>query len=252
MTILSYAFAHIGRAREIMEGTDDSSFEENSKKAAGLLRSAAGMFLYVQTRELPRWIDIPGDRPAEIDFKICIAMADYCCATAQSLTIKKALSTGTSKVVLGKLAVDVWRKFQSMHSSFTKIPEWKDMAPPFKNYLVLLEGISKAEAYKYMGQGAYAEEKWGHAVAYLNFASNASRPVWTPGPGTPLAVYAKEIQESKDDIEHVKRSYNNENEHIYVDKVPTDEAKLEIAEPKCLMTAEAWLPPKPAYEKLFV
>jgi len=199
---------------------------------------------------LPRWVDLPTERPLEINTNICQALLDYCCATAQTLTLKKALITGsTSKVVMSKLAVDVWRKYETVQKAFKDHVEYKEMSSPFKSFLGLMVGLAKAIAYKYMGDNSHEEEKYGQAVTFLTVAQDSLKNVWVPSPGTPLAKFSKEIDEAKDDIGHIQRSYAMENNHIYFQKV-VEENALEIPEGKCLMTPLGWVPPQPSYTSI--
>jgi hypothetical protein len=39
-----------------------------------ICRTAAGVFEYIYTKELPRWDDMPGSRPLEVDFQVCQAL----------------------------------------------------------------------------------------------------------------------------------------------------------------------------------
>jgi len=252
MVTLTFAIANINKAFEVVNsgGNTAESFEEPSKRAALLLRTAAGVFDYIATRELPRWIDAPKDRPFEVNIGVCKALSEYCCATAQTVTLKKALfGESTSKQVMAKLAVDVWKKYDSVHDNLKLFPEYKEVNPIFKNFLSLAQSLSKATAYKYMGESAHKDEKFGHAVSYLNVAANCLKTVWVPSPNTPLAKFRDEIERAKEYIEHIKRSIANENNHIYFQK-EVEEAALELFEAKCLMTALGWMPPKPAFENL--
>lgn len=49
--------------------------------------------------------------------------------------------------------------------------------------------------------------KFGVAVSYLNAASSFLQGLETPQVGSALAKYRNEVEESKDDIEHLKRKY---------------------------------------------
>lgn len=106
----------------------------------------------------------------------------YCCATAQSLTIQKALSSGTtSKLVLAKLAVDTWQKYEAMIKALKELPEWaKGFDSLFKMFLPLAVSLSKASSYKFMGQSVYEEEKYGVAVSYLTVASDTVKTLVVP------------------------------------------------------------------------
>jgi len=168
------------------------------------------------------------------------------------IMVKKALNEGkTSKSVLAKLSVDIWKKNESVITIFKQHEDFKEMLAPWKSFLSLAFGLSKGMAFKYMGEAANEEAKHGLAVSFLQVASVAIQTVWVPSPGTALQRFAKEIEEAKADIEHMKRSFENENNHIYYDKVIA-ENMLEIAEQKCLMQAINWMPPQPAYNSIGV
>jgi len=249
MVCILFGYAHINKARELMETCGDavsgSSFDEASKKAVQLLRTAAGIFDYVATRELPRWTDLPKALPLEINAAICNALIDYCCACAQMITMKKGVITGTSNAVLAKLAADVANKCESFYVTFRKLPEYKeDLFTPFKNFLSSLNGLMRATMYKFLGQAEYEKENYGVAVAYLNASKEALKSLSTSTNGTPLARFQREFEEGKADIEHIDRMYTNENNHIYFKPVP-DFKSLEVPEAKCLMTPLGWIPPQP-------
>lgn len=233
-----------------MEVANDSTFDENSKKAAQHLRTAAGIFEYVETRELPRWLDTPSDRPFELSFKVCRALSLYCCGNAQTLTIKKGLVARNSHLVLAKLAIDVWKKIEEAYLIMKGEKDWKEVNTSFKNLLQVHSVLSKAMAFKYMGESARDDENLGLAVSYLKIASESLRSVWSASPGAPLAKYSKEIDESRDDIEHQKRTFINDNDHIYFQKEVAPNV-LEVFEAKSLMTPLAWVPPQPKYSQLF-
>jgi len=70
-----YAWTHISRAFDTLAQTSDDSFDEGGKKAALMLRTAAGILEYVETRELPRWTDLPKERPTELSIKVIQLLA---------------------------------------------------------------------------------------------------------------------------------------------------------------------------------
>jgi len=250
MGCLVYAYANMNRAFETLSSASEADFEEPSKKAATYLRTAAGIFDYVNTRELPRWTDIPKERPMEITSQILQALTEYCCAAAQMITIKKALlGNQTSRITMAKLAVDVWKKMESANSAFKSHADVKEMNPALRTFLNICQSLSKAVAFKYLGEDAYRDEKFGVAVSYLGAASSSLQGLEVPQVGSALAKYKNEVEESRDDIEHLKRTYNNENNHIYFQK-QIETIALEIPEAKNLMTPIAWMPPQPSYTSL--
>jgi len=111
MAVFIYGIAHMNKGDDAVVSSSESNLEESSKQAANHFRTAAGILEYMMTKELPRWLDIPADKPMELYSTILQALSDYCTATAQEVTLKKALIEGkTSKHVMCKLAVDVWKK----------------------------------------------------------------------------------------------------------------------------------------------
>jgi len=250
MVVLTYAIAHINKTYEIMGTLNDDNFEESTKKAATLLREAAGILEYLSTRELPRWTDLPKERPLELSSQICSALADYCCATAQTITLRKAVKTGTtSKAVMAKLAADVWKKIEGLFKNLKVSPEYKELGEDLKTFFNTVQGLAKASTYKFMGQSLYEQEQYGQAVAYLNVASQEANAIKIPSPTTSLGKFKVEIERAVDDINHVQRSFANENNHIYFKPIP-NAASLEIPEQKSLMTPTPWMPPRPAFDSI--
>jgi len=249
MALISYGLAHINRSFELIHLTGEPDFEENSKKAVTLLKTAAGIFEYVSTSEISRWLDIPSDRPIELNGTILSALSDYACCCAQTLTIKKGLISGTSPSALSKLAVDCWKKSESLAALFKKSEFSKDLLASWKSFVGLMDGIYKGEAFKYMSQGAYANGEYGNSVGFINVAVASVKSVWIPSKGAHLDKYSDELEFGKLDIEHTGRKFNNENNHIYIQKIPQESA-LSIAEPKSMMTPQQWLPPTPSFKSL--
>lgn len=95
----------------------------------------------------------------------------------------------------------------------------KEMNPNLRTFLNICQGLSKGVAFKFLGEDAYGDEytiiiifltvnrKFGVAVSYLNAASSFLQGLETPQVGSALAKYRNEVEESKDDIEHLKRKY---------------------------------------------
>lgn len=61
-------------------------------------------------------------------------------------------------MVMGKLAIDVWKKCEQVTKVFKALPEYKELSTSFKTFLSIEEAISKACAYKYLGQNAHEQE----------------------------------------------------------------------------------------------
>ena len=206
----------MNKAYDVYSTINNENKEEVIKKSATILRTASGIIEYIQTRELPRWTELPSDRPIEINASICQCLQDYCILTSQALTVRKGIESGTSKQTLAKLTMDIWNKSITMDKTFKSFNKdiVKDLNLSWKSYLQVQQNYSKSYVFKYMGEQSYSDSKFGLAVSYLNVASDSLKSI-TPSIIKDLSIYKKLIDDAKDDIEHVKRSFVNENNHIY-------------------------------------
>jgi len=155
----------------------------------------------------------------------------------------------TSKQVLSKLSVDVWNKFVNIENIFKSLPGFKDVNPTWRAWLTVQIGITKATCFKFMGQSAYEQGKYGMAVSVLEVAAESLKSVWTPSNSGLLTKQKTEITAFLEDVEHIKRTYASENNNIYFQPL-VDANQCEIPEAKCLMTPTAYVPPQPAYQHL--
>jgi hypothetical protein len=99
-----------------------------------------------------------------------VLIVSYCCAAAQMVSLKKALLGGTtSPITMAKLAIDIWKKMDSVAATFKAHPgnirvqfsykvEYKEMNTGWKSFIVIAQNLSKAVAYKYLAMDAYKEE----------------------------------------------------------------------------------------------
>jgi len=247
MTLMAYGYTLCNRAWAINETSTDTNFEENSKQAAHFLKSAAGVFDYVHSVELPRWINLPADRPLETMGPVTAALSLMCIASAQELAVKKAVLKGTSKAVITKLSADVWHKYENAIAQLHTLPEvHNNIGSMWKNFLNACMNLQKANTYKVAGQVAMEAGKCGTAVANLQVAMKAVKDV--SGGGT-LGLWKGMITEQKADIEHFSCLYSKENDLIAFDKVP-EEMMLDIPEPKSLMAAVVYNPPMPIFQEI--
>eukprot|EP01112_Ceratiomyxa_fruticulosa_P008837 TRINITY_DN2290_c0_g2_i1.p1 TRINITY_DN2290_c0_g2~~TRINITY_DN2290_c0_g2_i1.p1 ORF type:complete len:370 (-),score=75.17 TRINITY_DN2290_c0_g2_i1:94-1203(-) len=251
MTLITYGISLANRAWTINENTTPLSFDEDSKQAAHFLRLASGVFDYVNMVELPRWINLPASRPAETLPHAVTALSHLCIASAQDITVKKAVEQKTvkSKAMITKLAAEVWRRneltfmeFKNMGDDFKKC-----ICSPLQKYLVLATLMGKANAYRFAGITQQEAGSLGKAVSYLNVAVQALNEI--PLQSGDLATWKTIATEMKADIEHIHRAFTKENDMIVFDRVP-DESSLEIPEPKCLMTPIPYNPPYPAFSDI--
>lgn len=201
--------------------------------------------------ELSRWVDIPAERPPELHMNVIRSLQEYSMAAAQSITMKKGLITGISQNLMAKLAMQNYMYMDRFVAACRSTKNYKELIPTkMRKYLPYLQSISKATAYKYMALNAYNEQKYGAASSYMIVAVESLKKIKKKPISSVISKeYGTEIQEAILEIEHVYRKCWGENEHIYYQKVLSED-ELEKIEPKSAVQVNMWLPPPPAYDRL--
>eukprot|EP00026_Physarum_polycephalum_P008779 Phypoly_transcript_08880.p1 GENE.Phypoly_transcript_08880~~Phypoly_transcript_08880.p1 ORF type:complete len:254 (+),score=37.20 Phypoly_transcript_08880:617-1378(+) len=252
MTLMTYGYALCNRAWSINSTTTDSTFEENSKQTAHFLRLAAGVFDYVHTVELPRWLNMPADRPLEAIAPITAALSLMCLAGAEELAVKKAvIKNNMSKQTTSKLSADVWKKYENAIFQLNAMPgdSKKNVNPTWRQFLSGCESLQKANTLKFAGQIAEEAKKIGIACSYLELAVRCLKEVVAPNAGSTLGPWKDTIDQQKADVEHFHRLFTKENNLIAFEKL-VDEHQLDIPEPKSLMTSQQYNAPFPAFTEI--
>jgi hypothetical protein len=248
MILMTYAYAMCNRAWSINETTTEQTFEENSKQAAHCLKVAAGVFEYISSIELPRWLNLPADAPLEVTAPCAAALSLACIAAAQELAVKKAVLKGTSLSIIAKLSADVWHKYEAAGALLHSMPSGavSSLNPTLKSFLTTCIYLQKANTLKFAGQLAMGGHKCGVAVAYLQSATKCLKDVSSSGT---LSSWKDIIVAQKGEVEHFSCLYSKENDIVAFDKVP-DETLLDIPEAKSIMSAVAYSPPAPAFQEV--
>jgi len=251
MIAMAYGIAHYNRGMEIYRNINSSSFDEESKKVVLYMKAAAGIFQYIHVVELTRWVEIPAERPPELHLNVVRALQDYATATAQSVTMKKGLTTGLSKGLLAKLAMQNWQQYERFVVACRATKNYKELIPTtLRKFLPWLLALSKATAMKYMAQNAYEQQKYGAAASYMIVAQEALRKIRKKPISSSISKkYGQEIQDCLLNIDHIHRRINGENEHVYYQKIINEE-QLEMIESKSAVQISMWLPPNPSYDRI--
>jgi hypothetical protein len=252
MTLMTYGYSLCNRAWSINSTTTEATFEENSKQTAHFLRLAAGVFDYVHAVELPRWLNMPADRPLEAIAPITGALSMMCLAGAEELAVKKAvIKNNTSKQLTSKLSADVWKKYENAVFQLNAMPgdSKKNVNPTWRQFLAACESLQKANTLKFSGQIAEEAKKIGLACSFLELGVKGLRDVVAPNINAPLGPWKESIDHQKADVEHFHRLYTKENNMIAFEKL-VDEHLLEFPEPKSLMAAQQYNAPFPAFTEI--
>lgn len=163
MTLMAYGYALCNRAWSVNNATTEATFDEDSKQSAHFLRLAAGVFDYVQNVELPRWINMPADRPFEAMTPVTAALSLMCLAGAEELAVKKAVLKKTSMQTTSKLSSDVWHKYENALYQLNAMPgdTKKNVNPTWKAFLTACTSLQKANTLKFAGAAASeAKKNW--------------------------------------------------------------------------------------------
>jgi len=246
MTILTLAFMHCNQAAIIMKKTTEVDYEEKSKLAAQELRIAAGIFEYLHNSELPKWVTVPSERPAEVLSQVANGLANMCVAQAQQMAIKKATLKGSSAGVISKLCIEVYRRYDNCLNGFKSVPkDFAEISSTLKAYVLLNQALWRGIALKYLAQEAYEKEEYGKAVSYLNLAEKQMKEIGIP-PKSPLEVVKDDVNAETEKIVQMKIKYTKDNDMVYFHKL-VDFNQLEIPDGKCVVGSIPFSPPEPAF-----
>jgi hypothetical protein len=251
MTLMTYGYALCNRAWSINSTTTETTFEESSKQTAHFLRLAAGVFDYVHTVELPRWLNMPADRPLEAIASITAALSLMCLAGAEEIAVKKAVLKKTSKQTTSKLSADVWKKYENAIYQLNAMPgdSKKNVNPTWRAFLGGCEALQKANTLKFAGAIAEEGKKIGLACSFLELATKCLKDCIAPNDKSTLGPWKEMIDQQRADVEHFHRLYTKENNMIAFEKL-VDEHQLEFPEPKALMTSQQYNAPFPAFTQI--
>lgn len=251
MTLMTYGYALCNRAWAISSTTTEGTFEENSKQSAHHLRLAAGIFDYVHGVELPRWLNMPADRPLEAIAPLTAALSMMCLAGAEEFAVKKAVMKNTSKQTTSKISSDVWHKYENALFQLNAMPgdSKKNVNPIWKTFLGACVSIQKANTLKFAGAISEEAKKIGVACSYLELAVKLIKELHVPNDKAMLGPWKSEIDQQKQDIEHFHRLYTKENNMIAFEKL-VEEHQLDLPEAKALMTAQQYNAPFPAFTQI--
>eukprot|EP01111_Echinosteliopsis_oligospora_P013345 TRINITY_DN4768_c0_g1_i1.p1 TRINITY_DN4768_c0_g1~~TRINITY_DN4768_c0_g1_i1.p1 ORF type:complete len:383 (+),score=88.56 TRINITY_DN4768_c0_g1_i1:105-1151(+) len=205
MTLMTYGYVMCNRAHDLMEGVTSGNFDDISKQIAHFLRLASGVFEYITIVELPRWLNLPADRPLETMSPITQALSLMAIAGAEEVAVKKAVINGTSRGVTAKLCADVWKKYETTNYQFNSIaPDAKKhLNKSWKEFLTASSSLQKANTYKFAANAAYEDKKCGVAVGFLNVALKELRLI--PN----VAGFRAHMEEQRADIEHFFRIHHH-------------------------------------------
>eukprot|EP00002_Diphylleia_rotans_P023828 TRINITY_DN4695_c0_g1_i3.p1 TRINITY_DN4695_c0_g1~~TRINITY_DN4695_c0_g1_i3.p1 ORF type:complete len:348 (+),score=55.25 TRINITY_DN4695_c0_g1_i3:58-1101(+) len=193
-------------------------FSEDFKVAVKHYRIAAGIFEYIASVELPRFYLIPEQRIPEMSPTIANALASFCLAEAQAISILKARSSSSSPSVLSRICLDARNKFaatKTMIESASSVSSYvcKELKTYLKFYMDFYFGL----ALKYTAEVHYNAKKYGLAVGTALLAVGTFKGLDTksyPEYGF-KQVYEKEYPGVKE--QHAK--YTSENDSAFFEEV---------------------------------
>lgn len=252
MTLNTLGLGYARRASEVLySGAGGGQPDEDLKLAALLLRKAAGVFTHLADTEIPRWVGVADRETAvECNHNIAKALSIVCLALAQQLTIKKALADGMKKGIVAKLSAEVCHMLENALSLAKMYPNQRLVNKHFLKYLELQITMNKAVCGRLLAASHYEQEKLGHAVSYARLAYDTIQTIKPFKEANPLFPYTREVQAVQNDVGHVFRLYNMQNNHVWVQK-EVDSRVLGLPEGKSVVKIEPFLLPEPEYTDIF-
>jgi len=242
MALLTLGFMHCNQAAVIMKKSTDVDFEEKSKLAAQELRIAAGVFEYLYSTELPKWMSIPNERPPEVLSQVANGLANMCVAQAQQMAIKKAVLKESSAGVISKLCIEVYRRYDNCLNGLKASPkDFPEISNTLKAYVMLNQALWRGIALQYLAQEAYGNEQYGKAVSYLNLAEKQMKEIVIP-PKSPLEVVKDDVHVETEKVIQMKIKYTKDNDMVYFNKL-VEFNQLEIPDGKCIVGPIPYTPP---------
>ncbi|KAK5579403.1 hypothetical protein RB653_009086 [Dictyostelium firmibasis] len=245
MSLVVYGLAHYNRASEINDCSNESNFDENAKLMVNHLKTAAGIFNFITSVELPRWMNIPEDRPVECRQGFSLGMYEICLSTALSITARKAVKQSTSPSIISKLHCEAWQKAE-MAKQFLKDLEnsfYKKLSKSFKQIVSDIIIIENAKTFMFMALNAKSQGKIADALGYfsqVNF-SKIKKPS-----NTKISTIINSIV---NDVILEQQGLTRENDVIYFEKRTDINSLPEKPSPmpKSIVNMITFSPPLPSF-----
>jgi len=243
---LTLAFMHCNNSAVIIKKSTDVDYDEKANLAANELRIAAGIFDYLYSTELPKWVTLPNDRPPELLPQVAKGLSNMCIAQAQQMAIKKAIIKEASAGVLAKLCIEVYRCYDNcLNGIKASNKDYTDISNTLKSYIMLNQALWRGVALKYLAKDAYSKEQFGKAVSYLNLAEKQMKEIIIP-PKSPLEVVKDDVFSETQQIVQLKEKLTKENDMVYFQKL-IEFNQLEIPDGKCISAPIPFQPPDAAF-----
>jgi hypothetical protein len=250
------ATMHYTHANSLLE----SDYVSNLPQAGQHYLSAASAMLYLAGDLLPKWVTKSNQtqKPPENDAQVCMGLALYYQAKAQSCAALKASlkdgGSGTPPLVLSKLCMAVASLCRDSVSNFQSASVQVEVE--FVIYISYLRELFMSMSYYYHASAQMSKEESGIALALFAKARNMLReqkpangkrfdPAYI-GAGIPSAMTTKVKAEVKNMIELIRDSESKadkDNRMVYFKSIPADADLPPAPEGALVMQAKPYVPP---------
>ncbi|XP_041468368.1 BRO1 domain-containing protein BROX-like [Lytechinus variegatus] len=147
-----------------LAGAKEDIAEDDAKEVHKCLRSAAGIFNYIDDKLTVKLFERTGDG-TDLDPNIIKAYAQQCTAEAQEVTVARAIELKHASNLVSSLAFETGKQFKIADNSLKAVEE--NLVQKWRKYLQLKATFYLSYAHCYNGQTLLAQDKCGEAVRAL-------------------------------------------------------------------------------------
>lgn len=232
MTLIVYGVTLRERAFEVLS--------EDLQQCASLLKSAAGVYSYLNDEVLPSLQPIlPPEQPAEATTTLSSIMALMCLAEAQAIAIKKAETMEISAGALAKLHYGVSQFLVEASALLQSLScQCKDISGSFVEFIHTCRTLHELRSCKHLAESYRQSDELGIAIGLLRRAL-ATVPKNTPSEPSWRMVFKQEVK----DISNTLEKYTEENGFGWRRKIPLD-SELPALEGAKMATPIPYVPQK--------
>ncbi|EGG15835.1 hypothetical protein DFA_09504 [Cavenderia fasciculata] len=244
MTLMVYGMSHYNRASEINDQITESNFDDSAKVLVNHLKTAAGIFDFVHSTELPRWSNPPEDIHLECLSNTSLGLSLLCIALGNSVTVRKAMKQQTSHSIISKISCEAWHKMEMSKNCFKDLSShnYKKLPKNFRDFLSTNIALNNSITMMEMGRHFAFEKNFSNALSYLSLAVQYITKMKKPNESRQIEIVNALINE----INYENQSLVKENDLIYFQK-KVDPKSLQQPEPKSFIIDLKFEPPMPSF-----
>lgn len=217
-----------------LAGSQEDISDTDAKEVHKCLRSAAGMFKYVEDNLLPKLYENQGNG-SDTDSRILQAYVLQCTAEAQEVTLARAISLKHTSSLISALAYETGKLFRKGADALKSVEE--TLVNKWRRYFALKSAFYLAQAHCYNGQTLLTQDKCGEAVRALKESERlysqaetlSEQYASTKGAGVSVRPEQHPFfRRLRPVVKRILEKVERENGFIYHQSVPVEVPELEM------------------------